>query len=96
MVQLALASPGARGIPITTGAAVQLFETAAHGPLCRLQLSTGRFSGRALVEVHLSNPQDREDFRHFSYIETIAEKAFVGQGLQGYVSAIDYLSTVLQ
>ncbi|MDP7142150.1 MAG: type II 3-dehydroquinate dehydratase [Alphaproteobacteria bacterium] len=49
-----------------------------------------------IIEVHLSNPQDREDFRHFSYIEPIAEKAFVGQGLQGYVSAIDYLSTVLQ
>ncbi len=48
------------------------------------------FKGR-VVEVHLSNIKNREDFRKFSYISLRADKVFMGKGLEGYLSAIKYL-----
>jgi 3-dehydroquinate dehydratase-2 len=48
-----------------------------------------------VVEVHLSNPKEREDFRHLSYIEPLASAVFAGLGAASYVKALDYLSTVL-
>jgi len=43
------------------------------------------------VEVHISDISVREDFRKFSYISTFASKTIMGEGLNGYVKAIDYL-----
>tara|TARA_B100001057_G_scaffold500098_1_gene613478 strand:- start:2778 stop:3203 length:426 start_codon:yes stop_codon:yes gene_type:complete len=48
------------------------------------------FKGR-VVEVHLSDIKNREDFRKFSYISLRADKVFMGEGLKGYLSAIKYL-----
>lgn len=48
-----------------------------------------------IIEVHLSNPREREAFRHHSYIEPLAAKAIVGQGAKGYVLAIEHLSALL-
>ena len=48
-----------------------------------------------VIEVHLSNPKDREEFRHNSYIEPIAVDVIAGQGGQGYVLALEKLSEVL-
>lgn len=45
-----------------------------------------------IVEVHLSNPKERESFRHFSYIESVACAHFAGHGAQGYVMAIEALA----
>lgn len=45
-----------------------------------------------VVEVHISDPKKREDFRHFSYIEQGAAHTIAGQGGAGYVMALDYLS----
>lgn len=47
--------------------------------------------GLPTVEVHISDPMTREDFRHTSYVGLYAEKTIRGQGLQGYLQAIDYL-----
>lgn len=44
------------------------------------------------VEVHLSNINDREEFRHFSYVSLYAEKTICGKGFDGYVEAMEYLS----
>ena len=44
-----------------------------------------------VVEVHISNIYDREAFRHHSYIKAVAEHSIVGQGLDGYRQALDYL-----
>jgi len=41
-----------------------------------------------IVEVHISNPKDREEFRHFSYIEPLAFAHFAGFGAKGYVMGI--------
>lgn len=43
------------------------------------------------VEVHISDISQRDDFRKFSYISLFAEKTISGQGLSGYLKAIDYL-----
>ena len=39
-------------------------------------------------EVHISDINDREDFRKFSYLSDIAKKVFSGQGLKGYELAL--------
>lgn len=48
-----------------------------------------------IMEVHLSNPKDREEFRHFSYVESLAKDVFAGYGADGYVMAIDALAKLL-
>lgn len=47
--------------------------------------------GLPAVEVHISDPDTREDFRHISYARLACEKTIKGHGLQGYVEALDYL-----
>lgn len=45
-----------------------------------------------VIEVHLSNPRERESFRHHSYIEPVAITVFAGFGAQSYVKALEYLA----
>ena len=40
-------------------------------------------------EVHISDINNREDFRKFSYLSDTAKKVFSGQGLKGYELALD-------
>lgn len=47
--------------------------------------------GLPAVEVHISNIQEREDFRRTSFISLGCEKTILGQGLDGYRQAIAYL-----
>lgn len=42
-----------------------------------------------VVEVHISNVMDREDFRHVSYISKHAAGVISGFGLKGYHLGID-------
>jgi 3-dehydroquinate dehydratase-2 len=42
----------------------------------------------AVVEVHISNIMQREEFRHSSYISAAAKGCLFGFGLQGYELAI--------
>lgn len=44
-----------------------------------------------VAEVHLSNPEEREAFRHHSYIRPIAAIYVAGKGAQGYVEALKAL-----
>ncbi|MFP7364792.1 type II 3-dehydroquinate dehydratase [Corynebacterium callunae] len=44
------------------------------------------------VEVHISNPHAREEFRHHSYISLAAIAVFAGAGIQGYRYAVDLLA----
>lgn len=43
------------------------------------------------VEVHISDVAARETFRHISYPGMYCEKTIKGQGLDGYVQAMEYL-----
>ncbi len=44
-----------------------------------------------LIEVHISNVYQREQYRHHSYISFPAQYAVVGKGLQGYDEAIQFI-----
>jgi 3-dehydroquinate dehydratase-2 len=45
-----------------------------------------------LVEVHISNVHNREDFRHHSHISAVATGVIVGLGIQGYPLALRWLA----
>lgn len=49
-------------------------------------------AGVRTVEVHLSEPKEREDFRKFSYVALAAEKTFSGRGFDSYGDAIEFLA----
>ena len=43
------------------------------------------------VEVHISNVMEREEYRKISYVREYAFKTISGEGLNGYLKAIDLL-----
>jgi 3-dehydroquinate dehydratase II len=43
-----------------------------------------------VIEVHLSDPLKREEFRHVSYIGMAAVKSITGLGPKGYLVALDF------
>lgn len=42
------------------------------------------------VEVHLSDVDEREDFRKFSFVSLFAKRVIKGKGADGYIEAIDF------
>lgn len=44
-----------------------------------------------VVEVHISNIYEREEYRHHSFTAEAAAHAIAGHGLEGYAEAIDFL-----
>lgn len=48
--------------------------------------------GIPTVEVHISDPDTREEFRKTSYIRLACVLTVKGHGFDGYIEAIDYLS----
>lgn len=46
-----------------------------------------------LVEVHISNPYAREEFRHTSVVSGVATGVIAGLGLQGYVLALHAIAS---
>jgi 3-dehydroquinate dehydratase-2 len=48
-----------------------------------------------LIEVHLSNPMAREEFRHTSVISGVATGTIAGFGPNSYVLAINALKSLL-
>ena len=49
-----------------------------------------------VVEVHLSNVHQREEFRHHSYVSPQATAVIAGAGAYGYVMAVDFLAQHLE
>ena len=47
--------------------------------------------GIPTVEVHLSDLNNREDFRKLSYVSLYAKKTISGKGFEGYKEAIEYV-----
>ncbi|MBQ9085180.1 MAG: type II 3-dehydroquinate dehydratase [Clostridia bacterium] len=43
------------------------------------------------VEIHISDPDKREEFRHISYVRDVAIATVKGKGVSGYLDAIDIL-----
>ncbi len=48
-------------------------------------------SGSKLIEVHISNPHSREEFRHNSVISGVATGVIAGFGLRSYLLAVSQL-----
>jgi 3-dehydroquinate dehydratase II len=74
---------GARGIIINAGAythtSIALYDAARS-----IQVP--------VVEVHLSDPLQREAFRHISYIGMAAVAEFKGMGPEGYIRALEHVA----
>ena len=51
--------------------------------------------GIPTVEVHVSDPDTREDFRRVSYIREACVKTIRGHGLDGYLEALRFLHDYL-
>jgi 3-dehydroquinate dehydratase-2 len=48
--------------------------------------------GRPFVEVHLSDPDQREPFRRVNLLHDIAEERIVGKGAAGYTEALEFIA----
>lgn len=44
-----------------------------------------------VVEVHISNIHQREEFRHHSFVSAVADVVIAGAGPQGYAMALDWM-----
>ncbi len=44
-----------------------------------------------VVEVHISNIYEREEFRHHSYLKTVCDHHIIGKGMDGYTDAVIWL-----
>ena len=45
-----------------------------------------------IVEVHISDINQREQFRKINLISDICNKSIIGRGVQGYVEALEYIN----
>ncbi|WP_260923168.1 type II 3-dehydroquinate dehydratase [Novosphingobium sp. 9] len=45
-----------------------------------------------VIEIHLSNPHNREEFRHISWIGKAAKATIAGFGAKGYLLGLDAVS----
>ena len=56
------------------------------------------FAGTAIpfVEVHISNPHAREEFRHTSVVSAVASGVIAGFGVGSYLLALDAIAAELQ
>ena len=68
---------------VINAAAYTHTSVAIHDAIKAVQIRT--------VEVHLSEPKNRDDFRKVSFIEPVAEKTCSGRGFESYADAIRHL-----
>ena len=44
-----------------------------------------------IVEVHISDINKREDFRKINLIKKFSNHSIIGQGVNGYLEALEYI-----
>ena len=69
---------------VLNAAAYTHTSVAIHDAIKAVQVRT--------VEVHLSDPKTREDFRKVSFVESVAEKTCAGRGFESYADALRHLA----
>ncbi len=50
---------------------------------------------RPIIELHISNPHNREAFRHHSFVTQAASAMMCGFGVKGYLYAVDAMADML-
>lgn len=70
-----------QGVPVVLNPAAWTHTSVAVGDACAM-LTAG------LVEVHLSNPHAREEFRHHSFVSPTATGVIAGFGIDSYRLAL--------
>jgi 3-dehydroquinate dehydratase-2 len=79
-----------------TKAAGVLLNAGAYTHTSVAILDAIRATTMPVIEVHLSNPFAREQFRHHSFVSPAAKGLICGFGAHGYVLAIEALAGVLR
>ena len=75
------------------GAKAVLINAAANTHTSIALLDAARAITTPVIEVHLSNPKEREAFRHTSYIGMAAAATFEGHGPDSYRLALEYVAS---
>ena len=68
-----------------------ILTPAAYTPTSVALLDAVKAVGSPTVEVHISDPDSREEFRHTSYIRAACIGTIRGHGLPGYIEALHLL-----
>ncbi len=79
----------------TTASAV-ILNAAAYTHTSVAVLDALKMLSVPVIEVHLSNPARREDFRHKSYVAMGATGTIAGFGLNSYLLAIDAVAQIIK
>jgi len=75
------------GRPVVLNAAAWTHYSVAVGDACA-QLTA------PLIEVHLSNVHQREEFRHHSFVSAHAKGVIAGLGFDGYTAALRHIAAL--
>lgn len=78
------------------GAAGVILNAAALSHTSVALLDAARALDRPLIEVHLSNPYAREQYRRHSFISEAATGVICGLGAEGYLYAVEALVHILR
>jgi 3-dehydroquinate dehydratase-2 len=79
-----------------TSAAAVIINAAAYTHTSVAVLDALKMLTIPAVEVHLSNPARREDFRHLSYVAMGVTGTISGFGCNSYLLAIDAIAGILK
>jgi 3-dehydroquinate dehydratase-2 len=79
-----------------TSASAVILNAAAYTHTSVAVLDALKMLSMPVIEVHLSNPARREDFRHTSYVAMGATGTISGFGLNSYLLAIDAVAGILK
>ncbi|MEP5937453.1 MAG: type II 3-dehydroquinate dehydratase [Erythrobacter sp.] len=71
------------------GARAVLLNAAAYTHTSIALLDAIKAITTPVIEVHLSDPYTREEFRHISYVGKVAAKTVQGHGAKSYLIALD-------
>lgn len=75
------------------GARAVLINAGAYTHTSIALLDAARAITTPVIEVHLSNPKEREVFRHTSYIGMAAARTFEGHGADSYRLALEAVAS---
>lgn len=74
-------------VPVVLNAAAWTHTSVAIGDACAMLTAP-------LIEVHLSNVHQREEFRHHSFVSAHAKGVIVGLGFDGYTAALRHIAAL--